>query len=79
MTCRICGRDAESQLCELHKKAYENLIENYEDWKKAMNISWSEYLRKILENLYTGYWVREVIQHLLSTSNELGDHNLQDI
>jgi len=69
MKCKVCGRGAESELCELHKEAYENLRKKYEDWKKSTNISWIEYLKEIQKNLYAGIWVKEVVQYLLLSSN----------
>lgn len=66
MKCEICGRPAESQFCELHLKAYENLVEKYEVWKKALKLTWTEYLNKILENPDAGLWVKEAATHLLS-------------
>jgi len=69
MTCEICGREASSRFCDLHKKAYENLVEKYEIWKKASKITWTEYLNEILRNPNTGLWVREVAQQLLSTGS----------
>ena len=65
MKCEICGRETNSEFCELHKKAYENLIEKYELWKRASNITWTEYLKKILTNPNAGLWVKEVAQQLL--------------
>lgn len=67
MRCEICGREAESRFCELHKKAYENLLEKYEVWKRAMGIDWTEYLNKILKNPNTGLWVKEIADKLLSS------------
>jgi len=69
MRCKICGRRAESEFCELHEEARRNLIKNYEVWKKAMNISWIEYLKEIQKNPYAGVWVKEVAQSLLASSS----------
>ncbi len=68
MKCEICGRDAESEFCELHMRAHENLRERYEAWRSAMDIGWREYLEEVLKNPYTGLWVKEVAQHLLNIS-----------
>ncbi len=67
MKCPICGLNKyeESDYCENHQSAYLNLKERYDDWKKSMNISWREYLKKIIENENTGEWVREVAIQLL--------------
>ncbi|MFQ6095804.1 MAG: hypothetical protein ACE5NN_06640 [Candidatus Bathyarchaeia archaeon] len=68
MTCEICGREAASRFCELHETAHKNLLERYEDWKKALNITWTEYLNEVLKNPNTGVWAKEVAQRLLSQS-----------
>jgi len=66
MKCEICGREANSQFCELHKTAHENLLEKFEAWKKALNLTWTEYLNEVLRNPDAGLWVKEVAKHLLS-------------
>jgi len=66
MRCEICGREASSQLCDSHKKAYENLVEKYKVWKEAADITWTEYLNEILRNPNSGLWVKEVAKQLLS-------------
>jgi len=67
LKCKICGRKAESEFCNLHRKAYENLLEKYDEWREAMGISWEEYLKEIIENPFTGIWVKEVAQFLMSS------------
>jgi len=69
MRCQICGRKAESKFCKLHEDAYRNLVENYEVWKRSMNISWTEYLDEAQKNQYTGIWVKEVAQSLLRSGS----------
>jgi len=68
MKCPICGLNKEegSDYCENHQTAYSNLKERYEDWKKAMDITWKEYLEKVIENENTGEWAREVAIHLIN-------------
>ncbi len=69
MNCKICGRKAvEKDFCPLHSKAYENIIEKYEFWRKALSISWKEYLCEIEKNSLTGEWAKEVAKYL--TNNE---------
>jgi len=46
-------------------KAYENLKLKYNEWREAMEISWEEYLRQIINNPLTGLWAKEVAQVLL--------------
>lgn len=60
MKCRICNREALEKYCELHEKAYANIVQKYDDWRRAMDISWKEYLNEIVKNAYTGSWAKEV-------------------
>jgi len=71
MKCRICSREAiERNYCELHAKAYENITENYDTWKKALEIPWKEYLSQIAKNPLTGEWAKEVAQDMLNNGEE---------
>jgi len=69
MPCKICGKDAESEFCELHRKAYENLHDKFANWKRSLDISWPEYLKEILRNPYAGTWAKEVAQYLLNSDS----------
>ena len=69
MECRICGKESISGFCELHEMAYDNLLEGYKDWKKALNLAWTSYLRKVMMNPNTGLWAKEVAQELVSESS----------
>ena len=61
--CRACNREAkDGNYCELHAKAYESLVLNYGKWKRALDISWRNYLNEIIKNPLTGLWVKEVVQ-----------------
>ncbi len=65
MKCEICDREAvRSKYCKSHYEAYENITEKYEVWKKALEISWKEYLSEIAKNPVTGEWAKEVAEHL---------------
>jgi hypothetical protein len=67
LNCKICNRNAgERDFCLLHLKAYENILEKYDFWKKALKISWKEYLSEIEQNSLTGEWVKEVANYLIS-------------
>ena len=68
MKCKLCGREngSQSDFCEPHKKAYRNIRQKFEVWKKALNIEWKEYLKEIAENPLTGAWAKEVAANLLS-------------
>ena len=66
MKCPICSRDAnEKGYCELHTKAYESILKKYDVWKRALEISWKEYLSEIVKNPLTGEWAKEVAEHLI--------------
>jgi hypothetical protein len=65
LTCLICQRKTEdNELCSFHLAAYKNLIQQYEAWRKALGISWKDYLREIEMNSVTGDWAREVVNYL---------------
>jgi len=71
LKCVICNRDAgRNKYCELHMKAYESVTEKYEAWKKALEISWKEYLSEIAKNPFTGEWAKEVAEHLIKSGEE---------
>ncbi|MEM3695184.1 MAG: hypothetical protein QXJ11_04420 [Candidatus Bathyarchaeia archaeon] len=68
MKCKICSREAiDNRYCELHAKAYEIVVKKYEKWRKALEISWKEYLSEIVKNPLTGEWAKEVAEHLLKS------------
>jgi len=74
LSCRICSREAvENAYCELHGKAYENIVQKYELWKKALDISWKGYLSEIVKNPLTGQWAKEVAERLIK------DGDTQDV
>ena len=68
MKCKVCSRETltKRDYCELHEKAYRNIRQKFEVWKKALNIEWKEYLKEIAKNPLTGAWVKEVAESLLS-------------
>ena len=71
MRCKICGREAgESDYCEFHMKAHEKIVEKYELWRKACEISWKDYLSEIVKNPFTGEWVKEVAEYLTKSGEE---------
>ena len=76
MKCLICSKTctrSSEEYCGLHEKAYRTIIQKYEDWKKAMNISWKEYLQEILKNPHTGSWAKEVAEKLISEKKRFSD------
>ncbi|MDH5460473.1 MAG: hypothetical protein OEW71_05520 [Candidatus Bathyarchaeota archaeon] len=71
MKCVICNReDCENSYCELHRKAYESIVKKYEGWKKALEISWKEYLSEIIKNPLTGEWAKEVAEYLIESGEK---------
>lgn len=65
MKCEVCGREAKGKYCESHERAYKNVVEKYEAWKEAMDISWKKYLNEIVKNPYTGEWAKQVAEWLI--------------
>jgi hypothetical protein len=51
----------------LHFRAYENIMEKYDVWRRAQGISWKEYLSEIEQNPLTGEWVKEVANYLIDS------------
>lgn len=71
MKCVICEREANKNgYCELHEKAHKSVTKKYETWKKALDISWKEYLSKIAENPLTGEWAKEVAEYLTKSGEK---------
>ena len=71
MKCAICSKKAATDTyCKFHAKAYENITENYDHWKKAMEISWKEYLSQIAMNPLTGEWAKAVAIYLIENEEK---------
>jgi hypothetical protein len=67
MQCKACSREAiQGDFCPLHLKAYENIVEKYAVWRKALKISWEAYLSEIEKNSLTGDCAKEVAKYLMS-------------
>jgi hypothetical protein len=47
-------------------------VKKYEVWKKALDITWKEYLSEIVKNPFTGEWAKEVAEHLIKSGVEKG-------
>jgi hypothetical protein len=56
-------------------KAYENIVEKYDFWTKALQISWKEYLSEIQKNSLTGEWAKEVANYL---TNKEGTRSVKE-
>ncbi|MFP3985575.1 MAG: hypothetical protein ACLFU9_06390 [Candidatus Bathyarchaeia archaeon] len=67
MKCKICDNEAvNSDYCILHKKAYQNLMEKFEAWKNALDLSWKDYLKEVIANPLTGTKAKEAAEALLT-------------
>lgn len=66
MKCSVCERQAETDLCQYHLEA-KNEVENaYRGWCEAYGtISREEYLERVIKNPETGEWVMDVAKMLL--------------
>jgi hypothetical protein len=70
MNCKICGRTVkENSYCALHLKAYKNILERFEVWKKASEVSWMDYLVEISKNSLTGEWAKDVSKQLIEDAS----------
>jgi len=54
---------------EFHETAYRNVVQKFEDWKRATGVSWKEYLKELVENVYIGSWAKEVAESLLKNTD----------
>jgi hypothetical protein len=70
MKCKVCKRETESKFCELHDKAYRNVVKEYDVWKKASDVSWKEYLSEMANNSYTGLWAKEMVEYLMKSGEK---------
>ncbi|NVM52794.1 MAG: hypothetical protein HWN66_03755 [Candidatus Helarchaeota archaeon] len=66
-SCIICEREIHSEnYCKYHVVAFQNVMQNYDDWKEGYGeLTFLEYLQKIIENSATGIWAKEVAEKLL--------------
>ena len=66
--CSLCWRAASQslsegvKLCDIHMKAYLNLINMYKEWKKQLNLSFNEYITKLRKLSSVGRIVKDVIE-----------------
>ncbi|MBS7633799.1 hypothetical protein KEJ15_09365 [Candidatus Bathyarchaeota archaeon] len=71
MKCKLCDKETQNKdFCDFHNKAYDNIVEKYTSWKKALSISWKEYLSKVAENPLTGEWAKQVAEHLINSGEK---------
>jgi hypothetical protein len=73
MKCKVCSRIVdENEFCIVHLKAYQNIVEKFEVWKKASDISWLDYLMEIQKNSLTGEWAKDVAKYLIEDESRHG-------
>jgi len=65
MSCPICGAPSRNRFCSAHQMAFQNLLSVYEVWRRALEISWRDYLERVAGNENSGRWVQEVCAFLL--------------
>lgn len=59
-----CNREQVGEgLCKIHLEALKRIFASYDEWRKrAGDIGFDEYLRKISKMKITGKWIRELIE-----------------
>jgi hypothetical protein len=57
--------------CLFHAQARGNIVAKYEQWKKAVGISWKEYLSEIAKNPLVGEWAKEVAHHMMASGEQI--------
>lgn len=57
------GEKFKDNVCKIHYKAYEMLVQKYNEWKHRKDISFEEYVTKLLRLKSTGSYVKEVIKY----------------
>lgn len=71
MKCAICRKEAVKKgYCGHHIKAYESIVETYNGWERALELSWKQYLKEIAKNSVTGEWAKEVAKHLIKNGEK---------
>lgn len=66
LKCKVCNRETEKvDFCAFHFEAYQSVTNGYDVWKKALGLSWEEYLSVIEKNSLTGEWAKEVAKYLI--------------
>jgi hypothetical protein len=66
--CKICTREAMTDLCRSHQSARESLEAAYPRWVRAYGkMEWKDYLDRVKRNVQTGRWAMEVAELLEET------------
>jgi hypothetical protein len=65
LKCRLCHRNAnKTGYCRFHEKAHETVVAKFDSWRKALGVTWKEYLSEIAKNPLIGQWAREIAENL---------------
>jgi hypothetical protein len=65
MKCKLCLREAVSNLCRYHEEAKRKIEIGYHLWAEAYGvIEWEDYLDKVKRNEQTGQWAKEIAEML---------------
>ena len=65
MKCRVCGREAVTDLCRYHTEAKERVQMAYPLWVKAYgSMEWKDFLDNVKRSPQTGQWAKEIAEFL---------------
>jgi hypothetical protein len=71
MKCKLCGREAVSNLCKYHEEAKRKIEAGYRLWAEAYGkVKWKDYLDKVKHNEQTGQWAKEIAEMLEGLQND---------
>jgi len=66
--CSVCGQateQANADLCLIHARALESVVQAYEAWAKAFgSIARADFLRRVAKQQGTGKNAREIVEFL---------------
>ncbi len=69
--CKLCSREAVSDLCRYREGAKRRVDAGYRTWVKAYGeIEWEDYLDKVKRNEQTGQWAKEIAEMLEGLHND---------
>ena len=61
--CSICSEVTSGKYCTYHRGSFDKLVSGYQSWTRALGeISWRDFLRKVIELQETGSSIRDIIQ-----------------
>ena len=65
--CPICNRtkSSEKEFYNYHSIAFQKLKEGWNEWKKAIDLDWKDYLLRLYDVEELGLWIREIIDYLM--------------